>query len=261
MPLAGGGRAGRDAGLPTHARSDPMSTFLSPTLLVNLGFAVSAFGYLVRDILWLRLLSILAYGLFCSVMLTRAEGPAWNFLGWYAAFIAINGGHAAWLIYERQLVRLNDEECRLRDRVFKASDPLAVKRLMRAGLWLDLPPGELMTRKGRIAKHLFLVADGEAVVTADGAEIARVGPGRFVGEIGFLRAGAATATAMTCPTSVRLRGIGLRCLAWEQRKLRRRVARDDRMRTALYAAIGADLSAKIADDNVRVTRPGPTKIA
>lgn len=227
---------------------------LSPTLLINAGFMLAAVGFLVRDILWLRLLSIVGYSLFSAVMLTRAEGPAWTYLAWYAAFIAINGGHAAWLIYERQLVRLNDEECRLRDLAFPALDPLGVKRLMRAGVWLDLPPGEVMTRKGRLARHLFLVAEGEAVVTDGRAELARVGPGRFVGEIGFLKAGPATAATIACPMAERHRGIRLRCLAWDQRRLRRRLARDHGMRTVLYAAIGTDLAAKIADDNVRVAR-------
>ncbi|HEX6143810.1 MAG TPA: cyclic nucleotide-binding domain-containing protein [Geminicoccaceae bacterium] len=228
---------------------------VSPTLLVHLGFALSALGFLVRDILWLRLLAILGYSLFCLFQLTRAEGPAWDFVMWYATFMAINGGHAAWLIYERQLVRLNEEECRLRDLIFRALDPLAVKRLMRAGVWLDLPPGELMTREGRPARHVYAIAAGEARVIAAGTEIARIGPGRFVGEIGFLRAGPATATTLAAPPVEGEGPARLRCLAWPQRELRRRLARDDAMRTTLYAAIGTDLAAKIADDNVRITRP------
>lgn len=228
---------------------------VSPTLLVHLGFALSALGFLVRDILWLRLLAILGYSVFCVFQLTRAEGPAWNFLFWYALFMAINGGHAAWLIYERQLVRLSDEECRLRDLVFRALDPLAVKRLMRAGIWVDLPADEVMTREGLPARHLFLIADGEARVIAAGTEIARIGPGRFVGEIGFLRTGPATATALAAPPAGGDGPPRLRCLAWPQPDLHRRLARDDAMRTTLYAAIGSDLAAKIAADNVRVTRP------
>lgn len=227
---------------------------VSPTLLLHLGFAFAALGFLVRDVLWLRLLASIAYGLFATVAFIREDGPAWTHVGWYTAFMAINGAHGAWLTYERQLLRLSDEEHRLRDLVFRSLDPLAVKRLMRAGTWLDLPPGEIMTREGLPARHLFLIASGEARISVSGTEIARIGPGRFVGEIGFLRAGPATATTVAEPGGADRR-TRLRCLAWPQRELRRRLERDDAMRTTLYAAIGADLSAKVADDNVRLTRP------
>ena len=227
-----------------------MDPSLTPSLLVNSAFALATIGFLVRDILWLRLLTILGYSVFCLFHLTRAGGPAWNFLIWYAALMTINGGHAIWLIYERQLVRLNEEECRLRDLVFRGLDPLPVKRLMRAGTWLDLPPGEVLTRKGHPVSRLIVIADGEAVVSHDGSVITVLGAGHFVGEIAFLRRCDATATTTVVAGDG---GSGLRCLAWDERRLRRRVERDDAMRTALYASIGADLSAKIAANNVRVT--------
>lgn len=229
-----------------------MTAFWPIEMLVHGGFAASALAFLVRDILWLRLLAILSYGVFCAVAAARADGPAWSFIAWYALFIAINGGHAAYLFYERSLVRLNDEECRVRDLVFAALDPVTTKRLLRAGTWHDLPPGEFLTHERRVAKHLVLIAHGEVTVRVGNAEITRLGPGRFVGEIGFLTSGPATATAQVSSDGECGK---LRCLAWNQRKLRKRLAHDDALRSVVYAAIGADLSAKIADDNVKVTRP------
>ena len=80
--------------------------------------------------------------------------------------------------------------------------------------------------------------------------IARLGPGRFVGEIAFLTGTVASATTRAAPEA-RER---LRCLAWNQGRLRQRLERDDGLRTTLYAAIGADLCGKVAADNVKVRR-------
>jgi hypothetical protein len=226
-----------------------MSSPLTPSLLVNSAFALATLGFMVRDILWLRLLTILGYSVFFVWHLTRADGPAWNFLIWYALLMTINGGHAAWLIYERQLVKLTDEECRLRDMVFALLDPLAVKRLLRAGTWLDLAHGDVLTRKGQRPDYIFLIARGEALVSDGDTVITRVRAGQFVGEIAFLRESIATATTTVVPSD---HG-ALRCLAWDRDKLRRRIVRDESMRTTLYAAIGADLATKIAENNVRVT--------
>lgn len=223
----------------------------SVPVLLNIGFAISALGFLVRDILWLRLLSISGYLIFCSIAVSRGDGQFWNYLFWYVIFIAINVYRAAWLIYERQLQRLNEDELRLRDLAFRALDPVAVKRLLRAGTWLCLPAGEFLTHEGKAAKDLFLIAEGEVEVRVSGHPMTSLHEGQFVGEIAFLRAGPATATATVVDGGAAPR---VRCVAWQQDRLRRQIDRDIDVRTVLYAAIGTDLSGKIAADNVRVSR-------
>lgn len=234
------------------------AAYSSPDLLIHVAFTATALAFLVRDILWLRLLATFSYSLFLALALSRAEGPAWNLIYWYVAFMTINIGHAAYLFYERSLEKLKPEERRLCDLAFPTLDPVPVKRIMHAGVWRDLAPGDPLTHKGMVAKHLWLIADGEVTVRVDQQEIACLQAGRFVGEIGFLTASAATATAVAGADG---EAKPLRCLAWEQKKLRRRLARDPAMRAVMYAAIGADLSAKIADSNVKVRRPTAAEMA
>jgi hypothetical protein len=218
--------------------------------LIHVGFVSTALAFLVRDILWLRLLATLSYSLFCIVAVTLADGPAWHLVLWYLTFITINLGHAAYLLYERTLVKLTAAERRVRDIAFPSLDPVPVKRLLRSGKWIDFAQTECLTRQGKISEYLYLIAEGEASVRVGEQEVARLVAGRFVGEIGFLARRPATAIATSADEQQ-----ACRCLAWKAEKLRHRLARDPAMKSVMYAALGADLAAKIADQNVKVTRP------
>ncbi len=224
----------------------------SPDLLIDIGFTATAIAFLLRNILWLRLLAVLSYSLFCTVALIREEGPIWHLVSWYAVFMVINLGHAGYLFYESSLMRLTDEESRLRNLAFRTLDRVAVKRLFRTGQWLTLAPGALLARQGQVSKFIYVIASGEVAVTVGDSPAATLPAGWFVGEISFLADQPATATvAVTSAEDTS----NLRCLAWDQRKLRKRVARDPAVRAVVYSALGADLSAKIADHNIKVTRP------
>jgi CRP-like cAMP-binding protein len=63
----------------------------------------------------------------------------------------------------------------------------------------SLPAGRILCREGRIGDEAFVIVDGEASVTVNGNEIARLGPGTFCGEMALLERGArsATVTAVT----------------------------------------------------------------
>ncbi len=63
-----------------------------------------------------------------------------------------------------------------------------------------LDPGEALMREGVVASHLFLVVAGAVAVQVDGrggpVEIARCGPGAWLGEVGFIDQGPATSTVV-----------------------------------------------------------------
>src|SRR3546814_10965798 len=96
---------------PVSTRTDT----LFPYTTLFRSFVATALSFLVRDILWLRLLATLSYSLFCIVAVTMADGPVWHLVLWYLTFITINLGHAAYLLYERTLVKLTAAERRVRD--------------------------------------------------------------------------------------------------------------------------------------------------
>src|SRR2546423_14561438 len=59
---------------------------------------------------------------------------------------------------------------------------------------VSLKPGHTLIREGQPTDSFFIVMTGNVQVTRSGKPAARLGPGDFVGEIGMLDRGPATAT-------------------------------------------------------------------
>jgi CRP/FNR family cyclic AMP-dependent transcriptional regulator len=60
---------------------------------------------------------------------------------------------------------------------------------------VDLPAGQVLMREGESGSQMFIIASGEAKIERGGREIAREGPGSFIGEMSILSEGPRTATA------------------------------------------------------------------
>ena len=50
----------------------------------------------------------------------------------------------------------------------------------------EIDAGQELTHEGDPSREMFLVVEGEAVVIMGGQEIAAIGPGQFIGEMGML---------------------------------------------------------------------------
>ena len=227
----------------------PMPLFggeLLTQLLVHAGFLLTAGAYLVRDILWLRALAIAANLSVAAAAYRSGPQLHWDIIAWTSAFVLINLGHSAWLLYERHLARLTDDERRLADSAFRALDSVIVRRLLRRGISRTFAQTDCVVRQGVPLDHLFAIVEGEAAVLVGGRIIARLKAGDFIGEIGFLSADLATATVMATTA--------VRCLAWPADDLRQRLERQPDLRTIVHAAIGRDLAAKTAAHNLTLSQ-------
>ncbi len=209
--------------------------------LLHGAFILIVLAFLVRDVLWLRLLMILANTLMITAALSAGADELELENYWYVLLVAINGVNAAVLIYERRLMRLTAEERRLYETVFSGFDRTTVLKLLRIGAWRSLPAGEVLAREGEKPDRLILMADGAADVCLGDRRIAELGPGRFVCEISFITQRPANAT-------VTAQG-PLRCLIWDRPLLEKRLARDARLETVMHAAIGSNLATKISAQN------------
>ena len=67
---------------------------------------------------------------------------------------------------------------------------------------LDVEEGKVLCREGETAREFFVIVDGEASVTKDGREIARLRSGDFFGEIALVEHVPRTAT-VTAATPLR----------------------------------------------------------
>jgi CRP-like cAMP-binding protein len=212
---------------------------LAGEMLLHVAFLTAAVAFLVRDVLWLRGLSIIAYSLFMAVAaMARPEAP-WSLIGWYSGFICINLGHAGWLICERWMCGLTHAERKLLEIAFPAIDQLTLKRLLRQGGWRDLAPGTRLTQRGSRPDNLYVIYEGHVDVYRDGQLVAAIGPGHFVGEIAFVTGNPASADTYAATA--------VKTVVWDQETIGRISQRQLHLREALYSAIGPDLSRKIVN--------------
>lgn len=72
----------------------------------------------------------------------------------------------------------------------------------RAATELDVPQGRILTTQGRSSQEAFVILEGEAVVERNGTQVAEIGPGSTIGELGLLAdvPRTATVTATTAMT-------------------------------------------------------------
>jgi CRP-like cAMP-binding protein len=69
---------------------------------------------------------------------------------------------------------------------FDACSRRELQEIARLSDDVTCPEGTRLTREGAAGRECFVIAEGEAVVTIAGDEVARLGPGDIVGEMAVL---------------------------------------------------------------------------
>ncbi len=59
---------------------------------------------------------------------------------------------------------------------------------------IDIPAGRVLMREGELGLECFVVESGEAIITRNGTELGRRGPGTILGEMALVDHGPRTAT-------------------------------------------------------------------
>jgi hypothetical protein len=202
--------------------------------LVHLANVLLLLSFLVRDILWLRLLNVLAGLAFIAYF---AALPAWAPVGWNGLFLLINAAQIWRLILERRPVRLSAEERALHQLAFRALTPREFARLLGIGRWAEAAAGERLVAEGVVLDRMLVLCAGAADVVAGGARVAQLGPGQLVGEMGFLTGARTSAEVVACGP--------VRYLALPAGALRGLFGKHPELRAAMQAVIGSDLVAKL----------------
>ncbi len=204
--------------------------------LIHLANVLFLFSYLVRDILWLRALSVIAGCCLIPYFYFQPRAD-WAAIAWNVVFMSLNLYQIARLLAERRPVRFSDEEQRLYQLVFRTLTPREFARLLKLADWRDAAPAECLVAQNQALDRMLVLYSGAATVKVNDQSVAELKPGRLIGEMSFL-------TGEKTSASVWALG-GARYVAWPSAELKRFLADNAELRAALQLVIGADLATKL----------------
>ena len=154
-----------------------------PDLLYSVGCFMTILGFCVTNILYLRLIIILAN---IPIGISGIMFNSHVIIGWALLYVSVNGFMLILLLLERVPLMLPDNLKSLY-RIFKFSmTTREFSRIIKICEPLTLQPGDYFVREGESGKGLLLVCRGEFEILVNNALIRSISQECFLGELSSL---------------------------------------------------------------------------
>lgn len=160
---------------------------MDANLFGHLANVLFGLAYFVKDMLWLRLISIVA----CLIMILfnyfAPERPLWVAIYWNVVFILVNAVRSAMLYIEQKQAKFSGKEKELYETIFHHMSPVEFAKVLRIGSWNIFQPESVITEQGKKPDALVLLYSGTAKVKRDQDQRAiALNRGAFVGEMSLV---------------------------------------------------------------------------
>ncbi len=208
----------------------------------NLAFLLVAASFTVKDILWLRLLSITAST--CSIIYNSqvSVAPLWVPISWNLFFMSLNIYHVLKIIYGNRKIQLNSKELELYQMSFSQLNKTEFAKLIRMGEWKKADTETILVSENQSMSNLMMIYNGLVDIIVKDKKVNELKDGQFVGEMSFLTNLPASATVKAVlPTEY---------VCWEQAKLKELVGRNPSLIYSLQAAMGAQITEALRNKNI-----------
>ena len=208
------------------------------TIAGHLAFGLIAFSFLVKDILYLRILSILASLFSVLYNFYIPLEPMWLPIGWNIIFVLVNLYHIAVIIYEKRPVKMSSKEKELYETMFRGLSPVEFLKITKIAQWKKFKSPLPIIQQGKPVNDLILIYNGMVDILVNDKKVAELKDGQFVGEMSFLTEKPATATCKVTHTT--------ECLVWPQKDFKDLLKRNP----SLYFTIQSLLSEQVSNNLV-----------
>jgi hypothetical protein len=202
-------------------------------ILIHSANVLYLVSYIMRDILWLRIFTVVAAICLIAYFYFRPD-PLLTAIYWNLVFILLNAYWIARLILERRPVKLTPEQQRLCELVFHTVQPREMLAMLKLGEWKDAAPGACFQPAGAPMDRLLVIYSGKAGVHVDGEQVAEIGPGQFLGSLSFVTDEPAPASFTAIEPT--------RYVSWSKSKLKPFLRKNPDLSTGLQSMLGIDLA-------------------
>src|SRR5262245_35647046 len=123
-------------------------------LLIHAANVLYLFAFMVRDILWLRILAVVAAACLIPYFYLRPE-PLMTAIYWNLVFTALNVYWICRLLLERLPVKLSADEQRLCELVFRTMTPREMIKLLKMATWENAEVGDVLVERYKEQRRLM----------------------------------------------------------------------------------------------------------
>ncbi|PXX42900.1 Crp/Fnr family transcriptional regulator [Aquitalea magnusonii] len=205
-------------------------------------YSLIALSYIMRDIFWLRVITLFACFMDIYIyFFIRPGQPMWIQIAMNLVFIAINAYQLAILLKEKKASVLSGEAKIIHQQVFQAFSPVEFKKLLDVARFEDHPKDHCLVRTNEKPCDLMLILQGEAAILANGNKVSAVGNKQFLGEMSFLTEQPASATAVTSQPT--------RILRLPHAQLDALLKKTPELKAPLHSVLGQDVALKLKKMN------------
>lgn len=202
-------------------------------------------AYLVTDIVWLRILSIIAAVSTFPYFIFQQE-VMYSAVFWQSTFVLVNIFHLVLLYRARKPVPLTEQESLVKNMVFRHLTSRETASLLKPAQWHAAGAGEKLVSQDQPLESLYLLYSGKIEIKQNGVVVAHRGPGSFIGEIGFMTGSGASADVCFTESS--------RYIEWNSQSLKNFLNKKHSLKSAFESLLAVNVANKLG--SVQQLLPG-----
>lgn len=202
-------------------------------LLIHVANVLYLFAFMVRDILWLRILTVIAASCLIPYFYFQPV-PLMTPIYWNLTFTALNTFWIVRLFLERRPVKLSAEEQTLCELVFRTMTPREMIKILKLATWEEAAAGECFVERDKPLDRLMVIFSGKACVEVDGRNVTELEPGQFIGSISYVTEETAPANIVSLEPT--------RYVSWPKSKLKEFMNKNPDLHSALKTTLAVDLT-------------------
>ena len=212
--------------------------------LIHIANILYLFSYIMRDILWLRVLTVAAACFPIPYFYFRPD-PLIPAIFWNLVFTSLNVFWICRLLLERRPVKLSDDEQQLCQIAFRTLTPREMKKILNLSSWSNAVANECFVSKDEPLERLILIYSGKANVEIDGQKVGELHAGQFIGEMSYFTDDVAAANVVATQDT--------RYVSWPKDRLRSFLDSNSDLRAAFQIILGSVLAKRLQESWMRTT--------
>lgn len=212
--------------------------------LIHIANILYLFSYIMRDILWLRVLTVAAACFLIPYFYFRPD-PLIPAIFWNLVFTSLNVFWICRLLLERRPVKLSDDEQQLCQIAFRTLTPREMKKILNLSSWSNAVANECFVSKDEPLERLILIYSGKANVEIDGQKVGELHAGQFIGEMSYFTDDVAAANVVATQDT--------RYVSWPKDRLRSFLDSNSDLRAAFQIILGSVLAKRLQESWMRTT--------